>query len=96
MPAVRGPTLSTHSPRTDVVMPSTTAAAEKTGRSSVWVQSLGAAAMTPDHDDRCARVVRVNFDCVASYCSEMSNASCQCIAISTRKQNPASQIHFHN
>lgn len=47
MPAVRGPTCSTHEPNADVVTPSTTAAQENTGRSSVCVQSNGAAVITP-------------------------------------------------
>ena len=47
MPAVRGPTFSTHAPSALVVTPSTTAAQEKTGRSCVCVQSNGAAAITP-------------------------------------------------
>mmetsp|Transcript_23942 Transcript_23942/g.44020 ORF Transcript_23942/g.44020 Transcript_23942/m.44020 type:complete len:252 (+) Transcript_23942:1152-1907(+) len=48
MPAVRGPTVSTHEPMAEVVIPRMMAAVEKMGRSWVWVQSLGAAAMTPN------------------------------------------------
>jgi len=47
MPAMRGPTFSTHAPKALVVMPRTMAEQENTGSSWGYVQSSGAAAMTP-------------------------------------------------
>ena len=52
IPAFLGPAFSTHPPNTLVVIPSTTADAEKTGRRSEWDdQSPGAEDMTPSVRD---------------------------------------------